>query len=685
MKKFASLLYGLICCVVCLHAQTVQLVNCINEGGVDIPRMKETIDGIHYLLTYKNATTNNYYIQKLNADGNSAWKLMIPNTDKCRYKMLIPNFNMTYLELDISDIPHKLYTRNNKETYIHFAYYDSTYVEDNKTKFANNILQFGVVNTDLGTYTTPLFTVDTLMSFKEDTLNNISEILVNKLTDSTYQMAVSYNTLKGAGFYTYFARNYFNFYTIHAPSKTILHKTSIEGNGNLMEHNNRFYIIKYDWIIYSGIQQNLYSINQQNGIDTIIRIGDETYGFTMYVEQNNAQKISLILNKNSSYLNYSIYREIDLQTYQQADYLVNTNITDTAFDSYSEYLIYNDFANQIKKHSPLINNDISKMINLDYKVNTSAKKNFIHTYSKSDFNNPSLNIRKNYLSKINTNAYQIEFEKDISNYSIGYEDFYLDYRDDILPNQYILLLDDTVVIDTIDAATYNYKYTNHLSIEKLDSNYNSNWKIDLPDSIIASDSLVYMFSNPNLPVANSVELHPIQYKNQFIITATYCNNTNPLQIIPIQKNFLVDIETGALKDMQLPLFIEQSSLKPQFFCSTDNKLSIIVLTACADSADIGIYQYQDLVNSLSNKQTTQLQFTVFPNPANTHISVDLSQWNYQKIQYTLFDITGKQLRNGYIENQNRLHLDVAALTTGMYFLHLNDGEHSGSEKFQIMR
>lgn len=687
MSKFISFLYCLIWYVACLQAQTVNLVNCINEDGVDMLKMIESVDANHYLLTYKNYTTNNYYLQKLNADGNSDWKLMVPNAEKSIYPYLLPTFNMSYLELYASEIPHKIYTRNNKEAYIHFTYFDSSYIEDNKRKYAHNLLQFGVVNTDLGIYSTPLFTIDTLMSFQDDTLNRVSEIIVNKLTDSTYQMAVSYFILKsysGVGYF-YYTRNYFNFYTIHAPSKKVLHKISLEGNGNLFEHNNRFYVVKTDWIIYNGIHQNLYCINQECSIDTIVYIGDETYSYGMHVKQNDVDKISLILNKNSPYKNYSIYRDIDLQSYHQTDYPVNENIADTAFDSYSEFLIYNDFSEQINSYFPFTYPNHLSIVNLDNSVNTSNKKNFLHSYSKSDYNNPSQNILKNYLSKINTDSYQIEFEKDISNYSFSYEDYYLKINDGILPNQAILLLDDTIFVDTIDAATYNYKYTNHLSLEKLDSNYITKWKIDLPDSILVQDSLFYTFSNPNQSGAKSIVLHPIQYNNQFIITANYIRYSNQMLLIPLQKNFLVDIETGALKDMQLPLFIEQSSIIPQFFCSADNKLSIIAATSCSDSMDIGIFQYQEIVDNISNKHTTQLSFTVFPNPANTNITVDVSQWNMQKIQYTLFDITGRQLKNGYIENQHNLQIDVAMLTSGMYFLYLNDGEHKGSEKFQIVR
>ncbi len=68
-------------------------------------------------------------------------------------------------------------------------------------------------------------------------------------------------------------------------------------------------------------------------------------------------------------------------------------------------------------------------------------------------------------------------------------------------------------------------------------------------------------------------------------------------------------------------------------------------------------------------------FEVFPNPANSQITLKTDSWEFSNMAIQIFDILGRKQFNQTIEHQTtRLNLDISNLDEGLYFLRLDNGE-----------
>ena len=77
-------------------------------------------------------------------------------------------------------------------------------------------------------------------------------------------------------------------------------------------------------------------------------------------------------------------------------------------------------------------------------------------------------------------------------------------------------------------------------------------------------------------------------------------------------------------------------------------------------------------------------FTIYPNPASNFFSIEGIATG--KIQYALYDIIGKQVKQGYFETNGAFFnkkVEVDDLTPGIYFIKLSDNENNWTEKLTL--
>ena len=90
------------------------------------------------------------------------------------------------------------------------------------------------------------------------------------------------------------------------------------------------------------------------------------------------------------------------------------------------------------------------------------------------------------------------------------------------------------------------------------------------------------------------------------------------------------------------------------------------------SCDQDYYFREDLTTEASTIQIT-------PNPADDELTVTLSS-NSEEIQLSLFDLSGKLLKDIYQKNQNQIMLNVQDLESGMYMLKVKTPNNTYTEK-----
>lgn len=75
----------------------------------------------------------------------------------------------------------------------------------------------------------------------------------------------------------------------------------------------------------------------------------------------------------------------------------------------------------------------------------------------------------------------------------------------------------------------------------------------------------------------------------------------------------------------------------------------------------------------------QLDFTAYPNPVSDYLNIQLPTGT-KNAKVTLFDISGKLIRNAIISVQNT-KINISELSTGVYILKLNSDGKIGSRQF----
>ncbi|MGB4958969.1 MAG: T9SS type A sorting domain-containing protein [Saprospiraceae bacterium] len=108
---------------------------------------------------------------------------------------------------------------------------------------------------------------------------------------------------------------------------------------------------------------------------------------------------------------------------------------------------------------------------------------------------------------------------------------------------------------------------------------------------------------------------------------------------------------------------------------TNTKKEVLV-SADFDTADrLQSVTFADLgrVISAVNEQNI-LSWSVFPNPANTSITIKIPEAASTKYIYTICDLSGKVMKTnaGWLDSGSEAQIDVSGFNTGIYFLTLTD-------------
>lgn len=89
---------------------------------------------------------------------------------------------------------------------------------------------------------------------------------------------------------------------------------------------------------------------------------------------------------------------------------------------------------------------------------------------------------------------------------------------------------------------------------------------------------------------------------------------------------------------------------------------------------------------LSNSREQNLAFSIYPNPGNYIIQINLSDLSSNNGSFSISDISGKHIRSGFVNN-GRNTISVTDLTPGWYLIHVTDNQTGmhGIGRFLIIR
>lgn len=79
-----------------------------------------------------------------------------------------------------------------------------------------------------------------------------------------------------------------------------------------------------------------------------------------------------------------------------------------------------------------------------------------------------------------------------------------------------------------------------------------------------------------------------------------------------------------------------------------------------------------------------ISLSVFPNPTADNLTLQISDYNNEKLSFQLFDIQGKQLSNGQIVAQ-QTQINLNSLPTATYFINVVNQENKKVQSFKIIK
>ena len=79
-----------------------------------------------------------------------------------------------------------------------------------------------------------------------------------------------------------------------------------------------------------------------------------------------------------------------------------------------------------------------------------------------------------------------------------------------------------------------------------------------------------------------------------------------------------------------------------------------------------------------------ISLSVFPNPTADNLTLQISDYNKEKLSYQLFDMQGKLLSNGQIAAQ-QTQIDMNSLPPATYFVNVVNQENQNVQTFKIIK
>ena len=101
-------------------------------------------------------------------------------------------------------------------------------------------------------------------------------------------------------------------------------------------------------------------------------------------------------------------------------------------------------------------------------------------------------------------------------------------------------------------------------------------------------------------------------------------------------------------------------------------------------ADFHLISTPSGINNIADRLTA----IVYPNPANTQVTVSFGSEINQEVTSKMFDVTGKEVlseTNSAVSGTNTIHLNTAGLTDGLYVLEVRLGEKSMITKISVVK
>lgn len=98
----------------------------------------------------------------------------------------------------------------------------------------------------------------------------------------------------------------------------------------------------------------------------------------------------------------------------------------------------------------------------------------------------------------------------------------------------------------------------------------------------------------------------------------------------------------------------------------------------------GVQQAYEIFTVGIKETQLNISLLVFPNPTADNLTLQISDYNNEKLSYHLFDMQGKLLNNGQVTAQ-QTQINTASLPPATYFIHVVNQQNKKVQSFKIIK
>jgi hypothetical protein len=180
------------------------------------------------------------------------------------------------------------------------------------------------------------------------------------------------------------------------------------------------------------------------------------------------------------------------------------------------------------------------------------------------------------------------------------------------------------------------------------------------------------------PSNNEVQFVDLKiYENEMLLETNVCNNASGVVSVT-NSNFMFtdglaitlsdcNIQTNTLFEEKYFGFFLANLTDPFNYNIIDNGNENFNLIITSGSGNHAVYGN----NFLSTVDFQNSQFSIYPNPAKNEMFIT-AQNTAGNLKVKIFNIEGKLLSTQTLEVANKTSIDVSSLTSGIYFLNIED-------------
>lgn len=113
----------------------------------------------------------------------------------------------------------------------------------------------------------------------------------------------------------------------------------------------------------------------------------------------------------------------------------------------------------------------------------------------------------------------------------------------------------------------------------------------------------------------------------------------------------------------------------------------IVYTTVADSSGSiaqGVQHTYEIYTVGIKETVWNISLKAFPNPTSENLTLQISEYNNEKLSYHIYDIQGKQLNSGQIVSQ-QTHISMNSLPSATYFINVVTQDNRKVQSFKIIK